>query len=113
MSFDKILLVKESGSFQSTATVSPSIPNEVSFKPGANEMVLISGADSCPPSRQLEKVTYKFTKHYFSGIQEWNLVLQADKATEREGPFSSNATFPNAWYYFPTSSSNPLIELPG
>jgi hypothetical protein len=58
------------------------------------------------------EVTYQFTKHYFSGIQVWNLVLQAQKATERDGPFSSNTTFPNAWYYAAISSNNPVIELP-
>jgi hypothetical protein len=61
----------------------------------------------------LEKVTYQFTKHYFSGIQIWNLVLQADKVTHRDGPHSSNTTFANAWYYSPISANNPVIELPG
>lgn len=28
--------------------------------------------------------TYQFTKHYFSGIQVWNLVLQADRDTQRD-----------------------------
>jgi hypothetical protein len=57
-------------------------------------------------------VTYRFTKHYFSGIQLWNLVLKADSATDRDGPFSNNKLFENAWYYSPISANNPLIELP-
>jgi hypothetical protein len=60
----------------------------------------------------LEKVTYQFTKHYFSGIQEWNFVLQADKVTQRDGPHSTNTTFSNAWYFRPISSTNTVIELP-
>ena len=26
-------------------------------------------------NRTLEKVTYQFTKHYFSGIEQWTFVL--------------------------------------
>jgi len=63
-------------------------------------------------NRTLEAVAYRFTKHYFSGIQVWNLVLQADGPTQRDGPFSNNTTFNNAWYYAPISPNNPVIELP-
>ena len=63
-------------------------------------------------NRLLEKVSYTFTKHYFSGIEEWNLVLQASQVTGRDGPFSNNTTFSNAWYYAPISSINPVIEMP-
>ncbi len=45
----------------------------------------------------LEKVTYKFTKHYFTGIQEWNLVLTPPKKTERDGAFASNEMFPSSY----------------
>ncbi|CAN5518978.1 hypothetical protein BH10BAC4_BH10BAC4_20140 [soil metagenome] len=64
-------------------------------------------------NRPLEKITYQFTRHYFSGIQQWNLVLQGDKETKRDGPFSSNNTFVNAWYYHVPSTSYPAIVLPG
>jgi hypothetical protein len=50
-------------------------------------------------NRELEIVTYGFTFHYFEGIKEWNLVLQSDRPTKRDGSFSSNNTFPNAWYF--------------
>jgi hypothetical protein len=63
-------------------------------------------------NRTLETVTYRFTKHYFSGIQVWNLLLQADRDTRRDGPFNNNTTFNNAWYYAPISPKNPVIELP-
>jgi len=45
-------------------------------------------------------------------LDQWNLVLQADKATQRDGPFSTNTTFNNAWYYSSITVNNPLIELP-
>jgi hypothetical protein len=48
---------------------------------------------------KLEKVTYQISKRYFSGIQEWQLVMQASKQTERDGPFTTNADFPNSWLY--------------
>jgi len=63
-------------------------------------------------NRALEKVTYRFTKHYFSGIQEWNLVLQPEKRTVRDGPFSDNSSFPNSYLFNTISSSDPPIELP-
>jgi hypothetical protein len=43
----------------------------------------------------------------------WNLVLQANQATLRDGPFSNNTLFSNAWYYVPMSPNSPAIELPG
>lgn len=60
----------------------------------------------------LETTRYTFTKHYFSGIQEYNLVLQVDAETARDGAMSTNTTFPNAYYYSPLSSIRPLIEEP-
>jgi hypothetical protein len=113
MTLDKILLVKETGTFQisgSNITVNPrsSVIEAWSKRDGTDKW----GRLLTTQSRTLEKVTYQFTKHYFSGIQLWNLVLQAGNATERDGPFSSNTTFTNAWYYAPIASNNPAIELP-
>jgi hypothetical protein len=113
MTVDKLLLVKENGTFQisgSNIIVSPqnSVIQAWSKKDGTDKW----GRLLTTQNRPLEKVTYQFTKHYFSGIQVWNLVLQAGSATERDGPFSSNNTFTNAWYYAPLSSNNPTIELP-
>jgi hypothetical protein len=41
----------------------------------------------------LEKVTYKWTTHYFEGIQETNLVLEPPQATNRDGILGSNSFF--------------------
>lgn len=110
---DKILLVRENGSYEISGKNLTVIPKESAIeawskKDGTDKW----GALLSTQSRPLEKVTYTFTKHYFSGIQQWNLVLQADKETRREGPFSTNTTFTNAWYYMPISSTNSAIDLP-
>lgn len=47
----------------------------------------------------LEKVTYKWTTHFFEGIGETNLVLQPPAATSRDGILGSNSRFPNAYLY--------------
>jgi hypothetical protein len=111
---DKILLGKESGKFQisgNNLTVTPdkSVLEAWSKKDGTDKWGNLLSAQNIA----LEKVTYQFTKHYFSGIQEWNLVLQAGAPTNREGPFSNNTTFSNAYYYTPISAYHPVIELPG
>jgi hypothetical protein len=113
MTFDKILLVKERGTYQISG-------NQITIIPRTSVIEAWSKRDGTDKwgrlltsqSRPLEKVTYQFTRHYFSGIQVWNLVLQAQSPTERDGPFSSNTTFTNAWYYAPISPNNTAIELP-
>ena len=113
MVFDKILLVKETGTYQISGnrlTINPqrSVIEAWSKRDGADNW----GRLLTTQNRPIERVTYQFTKHYFSGIQLWNLVLQADRPTERDGPFSGNTAFSNAWYYSPISANNPVIELP-
>ncbi len=112
-SMTTILIGKESGLYQMNGSVLNIIPKE-----GTNEeWTKKDGVDQygqlkSKQNRNLEKVNYQFTKHYFSGIQQWNLVLQGDNTTQRDGAFSTNTTFKNAWYYSPISSNNPIIELP-
>lgn len=48
---------------------------------------------------QLEKVTYKWTTHFFEGIGETNLVLQPPSPTNRDGILGGNSRFPNAYLY--------------
>ncbi len=113
MTFDKILLVKENGTYlvsKNHLTVNPqkSVIESWSKKDGTDKW----GNLLTTQNRTPEKITYQFTKHYFSGIQEWNLVFQTDKETQRDGTFSSNTTFNNAWYFKPISTTNTAIELP-
>jgi hypothetical protein len=113
MTFDKILLVKERGTYHTDGaqlTIAPrsSVIQAWSKRDGTDKW----GRLLTTQNRTLEKVTYQFTKHYFSGIQIWNLVLQAEAPTQRDGPFSSNTTFRNAWYYAPVSPNNTAVDLP-
>jgi len=48
---------------------------------------------------KLETVTYQISKEYFSGIDEWQLVMRTSVPTQREGPFVSNSAFPNSYFY--------------
>lgn len=110
---NQLLLTQEKGTYQingNTIIISPqkSIIESWSKKDGVDKW----GKLLSTQNKILEKATYQFTKYYFSGIQVWNLVLQADKVTERDGPFSTNTTFTNAWYYSPVTSNNLIIELP-
>ncbi len=113
MGYDKILLVQENGTYAvsgANLTIKPqkSVIQAWSKLNGGDKF----GRLLTSQNRKLETVTYKYTKHYFSGIDQWNLVLQADSPTERDGPFSTLTLFTNAWYYKPISSNNPVIELP-
>jgi len=45
----------------------------------------------------LETVTYAIQKHYFAGIQKWNLVMTTAKETDRDGRFSSSSSFPSSY----------------
>ena len=50
-------------------------------------------------SSPMEVTRYRLAWHFWTGIKEWNLVLMADQQTVRDGPFSANTTFSNAWFY--------------
>lgn len=111
---DKILLGKENGTYEMSGgsiIVTPlkSVLEAWSKKNGEDDWGKLLNVQKIP----LEKTSYQFTKHYFSGTHIWALVLQADKATKRDGPFNGNTIFPNAWYYDPISNNNRIIELPG
>lgn len=112
-SHEYVLLVRENGSYQISG-------NNLSINPeksSIEEWTKKDGTDKygklvSTQNRKPEIITYVINRHYFTGIQQWNLVLQADKPTLRDGPFSNNTTFTNAWYYVPISANNPLIDLP-
>ena len=109
---DKILLGKETGSYQIRGnhliiTPEKSVLEAWSKKDGTDKW----GKRLTTQNRPLENVAYQFTKHYFSGIREWSLVLQADKQTQRDGPFSGNTAFNKAWIYSPPCKEC-YIQLP-
>jgi len=102
---DKLLLGKENGTYlisgtNLTITPQKSVLEVWSKKNGNDEW----GKFLSSQNIELETVKYKFTKYYMSGIKEWNLILQADKQTYRDGTFSGNAAFKNSWIYSPPCS---------
>lgn len=110
---NNIILGRETGTYQingNNLTIIPkkSVLEGWTKKDGTDKCGNLLNSQNIP----LETVTYQFTRHYFSGIQVWNLVLQASKETKRDGHFSNNTTFSNAWYYAPISFNNKAIELP-
>jgi hypothetical protein len=109
-----IIFGKENGTYKTLAnevTVTPqkSVLQSWSKKDGSDKYGKLITSEN----RTLEKTKYKFTRHYFEGIQEYSLVLQVDAPTLRDGPVSSNTTFSNAYYYAPMSVTHPLIDQPG
>src|SRR5690606_1922350 len=99
-SYQNIIVVKENGSYSlsgDTLTISPAKSTITAYRKSGGGDTL--GAVVSTNARPLEKVAYKLTFHYFSGIQEWNLVLQADRPTQRDGAFSTLQVFNNAWYF--------------
>jgi hypothetical protein len=113
-SYDKILLIREHGTYLVNGNALTIVPQQSVIESWSKK----SGTDKfdkliSTEKRALEKVTYQYTMHYFSGITEWNLVLQAGgKVTERDGPFGNNTSFNNAWYFRPVSATNTAIDLP-
>jgi len=113
MVVEQILLVKETGKYSINGNLITIIPEKSVIEAWSKK----DGTDNwgkllTSQTRKLEKITYQFTKHYFSGIDQWNLVLQHSSPTDRDGPFSTNAAFNNSWLYGPVSKNNPLIDLP-
>ena len=114
MTYPYIIIVRENGTYnihgnQLTIIPKKSTIQRYSKKNNVDE----SGSLVSTQNRPLEKVTYTYQFHYFSGIQEWNLVLQADKPTMRDGDFSRNDTFVNAWYFDQKFIDNELTSPKG
>ncbi len=108
-----ILLGKENGTYQvsgNSITITPqkSVLQAWTKNNGRDEWGKLVNTQNIP----LEKATYQFTKYFFTGIQIWNLVLQPGKETKRDGYYSSNTTFSNAYYYAPIAFNNKAIVLP-
>ena len=108
-SYQNIIIVRENGRYAlsgDTLAVTPAKSTVSAYKKAG-------GVDTLGPivstqNRTLETVAYKLTFHYFSGIQEWNLVLQADRPTQRDGRFSTLTVFNNAWYFDQKFTANDL-----
>lgn len=86
--------IEESGSFSVNG-------DSVTITPKTSKATLrsLEGVVQETRSNELEKVTYKWTTHYFEGIRETNLVLQPPSPTNRDGVLGGNSLFPNAYLY--------------
>ena len=75
--------------------------DSLTIAPRTNKATLrnLAGVVQKTQNNPLEKVTYKWTTHYFSGIQETNLVLAPPRKTNRDGVMGGNSLFPNAYLY--------------
>jgi len=47
----------------------------------------------------IEKATYTWQRHYFEGIQEWDLVMTTPTKIQRDGEFANNDQFPSSYMY--------------
>ena len=86
--------IEESGSFSVNG-------DTVTISPRTSKATLrdLNGVVQETRANTLEKVTYKWTTHFFEGIGETNLVLQPPQATSRDGILGGNSLFPNAYLY--------------
>jgi len=55
------------------------------------------GAVVSTQKNALETTAYRWTLHYFAGLQETQLILQTRAETNRDGAFASNDLFPNSY----------------
>lgn len=99
-SFGSIIVVREFGDYTARdglLTVNPkeSWVEKYAKKNGVDELGVLEERKS----RTLESTSYRYGFHFFEGTQLWNLVLQTDKPTARDGSFSSNTTYSNAYYF--------------
>jgi hypothetical protein len=115
-----IFMVKETGTYQVSGNTITIIPKKSVIekwskgftveKDGRKVYLDKLGKLQSGQQHPIEKKTYSFTKHYFSGIGETNLVLQADEPTQRDGPFNGGNAFGNAWLYKPITSPQFLVK---
>ena len=85
---------EESGTFTvngDSLTITPKVSNAT--------LRNLNGVVQEKKANALEKVTYKWTTHFFEGIGETNLVLEPPQATNRDGVLGSNSRFPKAYLY--------------
>ncbi|POY37337.1 hypothetical protein C3K47_06110 [Solitalea longa] len=116
----EIILAKESGTYHVNGNVITLIPQSsiiqkwskgYTTETGGRKVYLDKlGTLLSSQNRPLEKISYRFNKEYFSGIQEWNLALHADKETLRDGPFNGGNYYPNTWLYKAIVSDEFLVK---
>ena len=86
--------IEESGTFSVNG-------DSVTITPKTSKATLrnLDGVVHETRANELERVTYKWTTHYFEGIGETNLVLEPPSPTSRDGVLGGNSLFPKAYLY--------------
>ncbi|MDX2091392.1 MAG: lipocalin family protein [Kofleriaceae bacterium] len=89
---DSYWLTNETGTYTLTGDTLVLTPKKVTG-------TLNKGGRTSSFKPPVEKMTYTVKKHYFSGLQEWNLVMTPAARTDRDGAFVSNPAFPGSYLY--------------
>ena len=107
---DKILLGRETGTYQINGTAVSVIPKKSVLEAWSKKNNTDWGKLLSTQNIALEKTSYQFTKQFIADINEWQIVLQAERPTKRDGPFNMPGT--NGWVYIVPSPARPEIKLP-
>ncbi len=108
--FADLLLTKETGTYtvnRNTIMITPqeAIIESWSKKDNRDQW----GKRLSSQKAVMEKTSYQFTIEYNATISETQLILQADKATKRDGHFHQD----NKWFYKLPTHDYDFIKLPG
>jgi len=95
----QIIVVVEIGNYSLSPSELVLIPSESKI----SSYRKIGGADALgslvkTQKREIGEVRYRCALHYFSGINEWNLMLSADRENPRDGAYSMSG-FPKTWLF--------------
>ena len=118
---DKLLLTKESGTYQISGNNITINPQKSVIQGWSKASVIGSDGKKAytdnwgklisNQNKQLEKTSYQFTKEYFADTQTATLFMRANKETLRDGPFNSTSS-PNTWAYPLIKYEQSIIKLP-
>jgi hypothetical protein len=92
MKANEYWMTEEQGSYTVAGDVLTVIPKRSIITVKNREGVVVRTQNNA-----LETTGYRWTLHYFAGLQETQLVLQTGAETNRDGAFASNDLFPNSY----------------
>lgn len=95
----QIILVEEWGLYKLGESEITLIPQVSSAAHHAKKNEYTPGKLLKKEKRALETVKYRFKTFYRSESKRFNLILQTDAPTKRDGAFSENETYKNAWLF--------------
>ncbi|WP_445732049.1 hypothetical protein [Mariniflexile sp.] len=93
-----IYVVKETGLLKmnnNQVTLTPERSVVESWEHNGDTLVKLIATNERP----LETMTYQFVIRYDDSMKDWDLILQTNNETLRDGKFSGIQPYPNGWYY--------------